>query len=82
MTGGGTRWRALRPFVPTVLVALAAAGVGAAYAHFVGCRTGTCPITSSAWRASLYGASVGVVAAWPARRRSGSAGAGGAQPSP
>ncbi len=82
MTGGGPRWRTLRPFLPTALVALAAAGVGAAYAHFVGCRTGTCPITSSAWRASLYGAVVGAVAAWPGRKRAPAGEAGGAHPPP
>ncbi len=44
------------------------AGLGAAYAHFIGCRTGTCPLTSSVWTAGLYGAFVGAVAGWPSRR--------------
>jgi membrane associated rhomboid family serine protease len=48
--------------------ALGAAGA-AAYAHFIGCRTGTCLLTSNVWVASLYGALVGAVVGWPDRRR-------------
>lgn len=43
--------------------------LGAAYAHFIGCRTGTCPLTSSVWTAGLYGAAVGGLAGWPGRDR-------------
>lgn len=53
----------------TALGALAGAAAGALYAHFVGCRTGTCPLTSNVWSAGLYGAFVGAVAGWPARAR-------------
>ncbi len=61
-------WRRLsRSHLRTALVAAAGATAGAAYAHFVGCRTGTCPITSSVWNASLYGAAVGAILGWPAR---------------
>ena len=42
------------------LVAGAALGYG--YYRLVGCGTGTCPITSNPWIASLYGALVGAVA--------------------
>ncbi len=45
------------------------ATAGGLYAHFIGCRTGTCPITSSVPLSSLYGALVGLVVAWPGRRR-------------
>jgi hypothetical protein len=34
-----------------------AAGYG--YYKFIGCRTGSCPITSSPWISTLYGALVG-----------------------
>jgi hypothetical protein len=54
--------------VRAVLAALVGAGAAAAYAYFVGCRTGTCLITSNVWTASLYGASIGAVAGWPTRR--------------
>lgn len=33
--------------------------LGFAYHHFVGCRTGACPITGHWWTASLYGALIG-----------------------
>jgi hypothetical protein len=64
-TGWGRLWRS---HYRTLAVAVVGACVGAAYAHFVGCKTGTCPITSSAWTAALYGGGVGALAGWPARR--------------
>ena len=54
----------LRP----LLLGAAGAAAGAAYAHFIGCRTGTCPLTSNVWVAALYGGGVGAVIGWPARR--------------
>ncbi len=39
--------------------ALAGATAGVAYAHFVGCSTGGCFITSSPWTAGPFGALVG-----------------------
>ena len=38
---------------------LAGALVGLLYQHFVGCRTGTCPITSNPVVSTLYGALMG-----------------------
>lgn len=61
--------RLSRSHYRTLAVALVGAGVGAAYAHFVGCKTGTCPITSSVWTAALYGGGVGALAGWPSRSR-------------
>jgi hypothetical protein len=70
--GLAERWRRLsRSHLRTGLVALGGAAIGAAYAHFIGCRTGTCPLTSSVWTASLYGAVVGSVIGWPDRRKPG-----------
>jgi hypothetical protein len=50
-----------------VLTGAVGAGLAGAYAHFVGCKTGTCPITANVWTASLYGLAVGLVVGWPAR---------------
>jgi len=62
-------WRrfSLSPARAILTAALGAAG-GAAYAHFIGCRTGTCPLTSNVWVAGLYGALVGGIVGWPNRR--------------
>jgi hypothetical protein len=62
-----------RPFAAshlrTAVGAALGAGLGAAYAYLVGCRTGTCPLTSSIWTAALYGSAVGGLAGWPSRHR-------------
>jgi hypothetical protein len=49
----------------TLLGAVAGAAGGAAYAHFVGCRTGTCLITSNVWIAALFFGFTGAVAGSP-----------------
>lgn len=42
----------------SVLTALGAAG-GYAYYYFIGCASGTCPLSSNAWIMTGYGAMVG-----------------------
>lgn len=56
-------WRRLailarRHWKPLLGIALGA-GLGAAYAHFVGCRTGGCPLTSNPLVASALGGLIG-----------------------
>jgi membrane associated rhomboid family serine protease len=55
--------------IRTVLGAAAGAAGGAAYAYFVGCHTGTCPLTGNVWvAAAFFGFTGGVVLApGPAR---------------
>lgn len=48
---------------------LIGAVLGFAYYAFIGCRTGTCPLTGNPWISSLYGAAVGLVLSIPERRR-------------
>jgi hypothetical protein len=36
---------------------------GFAYYYFIGCNSGTCPITSNPWISTVYGSVVGGVAA-------------------
>lgn len=45
------------------------AGVGFAYYFFIGCKSGTCAITSSPVISTLYGAVVGLLFAWPGKQR-------------
>lgn len=70
---GASPRRLSRSHLRTLLGAVAGVAIAASYAYFIGCRTGTCPLTSSVWTASLYGAIVGAVAAWPARGSSSTA---------
>jgi hypothetical protein len=55
-----SRWR-------TALGAAIGAGAGAAYAHYVGCRSGTCPLTSNVWTAALFFGLSGGLVGWPAK---------------
>ena len=45
--------------VRTILFVVLGAAGGLAYQRFVGCRTGTCPITANPYASTLYGAVMG-----------------------
>ena len=45
----------------------AGASLGFAYYYFIGCQSGSCPITSNPVISSLYGLMVGVVAGFDTR---------------
>ncbi|MDP2885002.1 MAG: DUF6132 family protein [Ignavibacteria bacterium] len=47
----------MRRFALPVLGALG----GFAYYYFIGCSTGTCPISSNPWTSTAYGALIGAV---------------------
>ena len=51
----------------TTIISLAGIALGLlagyAYWYFVGCDSGTCAITSSPWRSSLYGGGMGFLMA-------------------
>ncbi len=44
---------------PILLFVVIGALLGLAYQRFIGCRTGTCPITSNPYVATIYGAVLG-----------------------
>jgi uncharacterized membrane protein YdjX (TVP38/TMEM64 family) len=43
--------------------------IGFAYYYFIGCNTGTCPITSNWHVSTLYGAVIGFIAAFPSSKK-------------
>jgi hypothetical protein len=44
-----------RPLLWKALSALAGGAGGFAYYYYIGCRSGSCPITGSPWISTLYG---------------------------
>lgn len=44
--------------------------LGFAYYFFVGCKSGTCAITSSPYISTAYGAMIGLVFMWPEKDKS------------
>jgi len=46
-----------------IMFVLVGALLGYGYYHFVGCRSGVCPITSNPWISTGYGALIGFVLA-------------------
>ncbi len=52
----------LRRHWRTLLGGLLGAAGGALYAHFLGCRTGTCLLTSNVWTAALFFGTAGALA--------------------
>ncbi len=46
-----------------VIGMLVGGGLGFAYYHFIGCATGTCPLTSNPYISTGYGAFLGVLLA-------------------
>jgi Family of unknown function (DUF6132) len=51
----GSIWR------KRILFSLLGATGGFAYYYFIGCRTGTCPITGNPWISTVYGSGAGLL---------------------
>lgn len=51
----------LKKYRLTIIGFLVGAVSGYLYYYFVGCSTGTCPITSNPWRMTLYGSLMGML---------------------
>lgn len=51
--------------VPVTLGAL----LGFGYYYFIGCKSGTCPITSSPYISTIYGAFMGLIIAFPVKKK-------------
>lgn len=57
-----THWR-------TAVGAVVGAAGGAAYAHFIGCHSGTCALTSNVWTAGLFFGVTGAIIGGPGNGR-------------
>ena len=55
--------------VKRVLPVAAGAGLGFAYYYFIGCRTGSCPISSNPYISTIYGAFIGLILALPSKKK-------------
>ncbi|MEO8167261.1 MAG: DUF6132 family protein [bacterium] len=55
------------------LFTAAGAAVGFAYYYYIGCASGSCPITSNPYISTAYGALVGIVGGWQTKKKETSA---------
>lgn len=49
---------------------LIGAALGYAYYYFIGCRTGSCPISSNPYISTIYGGVAGLILALPSKKKS------------
>ena len=56
-----------KPLIKMLIYSGVGATLGFAYYYFIGCRTGSCPITSNPMISTLYGFLVGIVAGFDTR---------------
>ena len=52
----------MNPLLKTILGAVAGAAVGFLMYRFIGCKTGTCPLSASPWTSMLLWGIVGAIA--------------------
>ncbi len=52
-----------------ILPVIAGALLGYAYYYFIGCSSGNCPITSSPYISTAYGAAVGFLISIPSKKK-------------
>ncbi len=57
----------MNKFLKLTLFIIAGAAFGYAYYYFIGCNSGSCPITSNWYISTLYGAFFGLIAGFPGK---------------
>ena len=53
----------------TLLFVVGGGILGFSYYYFIGCRTGSCPITGSPYISTLYGAFIGLLWGIPSKKK-------------
>jgi len=53
----------MTPLVKSILGTFIGAAIGFLVYRFIGCRTGTCPITSNPWISAIFGGIMGFLLA-------------------
>ena len=51
-----------------ILTVITGGLLGFAYYYFIGCNTGSCPITSNPYISTIYGAVIGLILAIPSKK--------------
>jgi len=60
----------MNKYIKISLFAALGAGLGFAYYYFIGCRSGSCPITSNGYLTTMYGALMGLILGFPTKKKS------------
>ncbi len=55
--------------IKRVLPVVLGGAIGYAYYYFIGCKSGSCAITSNPYISVIYGASIGVIYALPSTKK-------------
>jgi len=58
-----------RFFIKRILPVAVGSILGYAYYFFVGCRTGSCPISSNPFVSTIYGAVLGGIVSFPTKKK-------------